>query len=414
MALYFKLKYTTLCYNGVVGGKMLVDIAIILLLLTIVVRGRETGLVRQAGSAAGFVGGLFLGAALQPYAMQYADTTLSRALMALTITLACALVLANLGEFLGTLLKIRIQKFMPLNKADAIGGSLAGVASLLAAIWLITPLLISLPSAGLQTALRKSYIVNGLKTSLPSAPGLISGLDRLINPNGFPDVFSGLEHKPLDPDTPLPSLGDLQPAVQQTRASVVKLEGRGCGGIVEGSGFVAAKDTVVTNAHVVAGVRKPVVIDTKGEHEATAIWFDSSLDMAVLKINDSGSLAGQPLSLDTAVKTNGTPSVVVGYPGGGGFTASPATILDQFTATGRDIYGRGLTARSIYEIRATVIPGNSGGPLIDKDGKVIGLVFATSTTYNNVGYVLTLKPVADNLSKALQQDNPVATGSCAS
>jgi S1-C subfamily serine protease len=389
---------------------MLVDAVIILLLVSIVIRGRDTGLVRQVGSAIGFVGGLFIGASLQPFIMQYADTTLSRAALALTVTIGCAFILANLGEYLGLLLKLRIRQWIPLNKADAVGGSIAGVVSLLAGIWLLTPILTGLPSIGLQQAIKQSSIVSMLDRRLPSAPEFISSVDRLINPNGFPDVFAGLERQPLDPSTPLPSLGEMQPAVEQTRSSVVKLVGRGCGGTVEGSGFVAANNIVITNAHVVAGVKQPTIIDTNGQHNATVIWFDKSLDIAVLRTT---GLAGQPLTMDATILANSTPAVVVGYPGGGDFSASPATILDNFTATGRDIYGKGNTERSIYEVRADIIPGNSGGPLLSKDGKVVGVVFAESTTYEDIGYTLTLAPVVSALQQARQQNLAVSTGTCA-
>lgn len=395
---------------GINGDYMLVDIAIVILLLSIIVRGRETGLVRQVGSAAGFVGGLFLGAWLQPYVMQYADTTLSRALLALIVTLGCAFFLASVGEYTGSLIKRHLHRLTVLNKADAVGGSLAGAASLLAAVWLFAPVLTGLPSPGLQQSLRNSLIVSNLTRTLPSAPEFISRIDRLINPNGFPDVFAGLERQPLDPDAPLPSLGELRPAVEQTRASIVKLEGRGCGGIVDGSGFVAADNIVITNAHVVAGVKQPTIVDTNGRHAATVIWFDADLDVAMLR---TSNLAGKPLTMNPAIQPNGTPGVVVGYPGGGGFTASPSTILDQFTAVGRDIYGRGSTERSVYEVRADIIPGNSGGPLLDKQGQVIGLVFAESVSYEDIGYTLTLKPVIDGLQRALQHNQTVSTGACA-
>jgi len=389
---------------------MFVDIIIVILLLSIIIRGRDTGLVRQLTSATGFMAGLFVGAALQPYAMQYADTTLSRAALALTVTIGCALVLANIGEYFGAMAKVRISRLMSLNKADAIGGSAIGVVFLLAAVWLISPILTSLPSPSLQQALKHSYIVGTLDQSLPSAPEFISSIDRLVNPNGFPDVFAGFERQPLDPNTPLPSLGEMQAAVQQTRNSIVKLEGRGCGGTVEGSGFVAATNIVITNAHVVAGVKRPTIIDTKGQHDATVIWFDKDLDIAVLR---TSGLAGDALAMDPTILDNGSPTVVVGFPGGGNFNANPATILDNFTANGRDIYGRGNTARSIYEVRAAIIPGNSGGPLLNKDGAVVGVVFAESTTHDDIGYTLTLDPVISALNQATQQNVAVATGSCA-
>jgi S1-C subfamily serine protease len=104
---------------------------------------------------------------------------------------------------------------------------------------------------------------------------------------------------------------------------------------------------------------------------------------------------------------------VLGYPGGGNFNAGPAAVMDQILARGRDIYGQGRTLRSIYEIQAAVVPGNSGGPLIAKDGSVIGVVFAESTTYDHVGYALTTPKVIDEINQAKQNNQPVSTGQCA-
>lgn len=389
---------------------MLVDALILVLLLAIIIRGRETGLVRQLFSAIGFIGGLFLGAMLQPQVLDYADTTFSRAVLSMVVTLGLAFTLASLGEYFGSLLKSRIRNLMPVNKADAVLGSVAGGITLLGGVWLLSSVLGGLPAPSIQQSLQRSAIITALNRSLPSAPNVISGIGHLINPNGFPDVFAGLERRPLQPDTPLPSLGELQPAVQKTRTSIVKLEGRGCGGIVEGSGFVAAKDIIITNAHVVAGVKRPSVIDTNGAHDATVIWFDPNLDVAIVR---TSGLAGSPLAMDATRLEAGTPGVVVGYPGGRGFTASPATVLDQFTATGRDIYGRTTTRRNILELRADIIPGNSGGPLINKDGTVIGLIFAESVSYEDIGYALTLQPVVSALEQSRTRTQPVATGACA-
>lgn len=381
------------------------------MLISVVIRARYTGLVRQLMAVAGFAVGLGIGVLVQPYAVSIADTTLSRALLSLMATLGMALFFMRIGEYAGLHLKQRIQNLMHIDKADGVLGSIAGGVSLLIAVWLLVPLLTSLPSPAIKESVRESRIVGALNRSLPSAPSFVARLNRIVNPNGFPDVFAGLERQPLQPDAPLPAMkGDLAQAVNDARPSVVKIEGRGCGGIVEGSGFVAADGVVVTNAHVVAGVANPKVIDANGEHDARAIWFDPDLDMAVLRTD---GLAGEPLKIDTAIAYQGTPGAALGYPGGGGFKVSPATVLDQFTAVGRDIYGSGTTRRSVYEVKADIIPGNSGGPLIDSQGEVIGLVFAQSTSYDQIGYTITSKPVADNLQSALRNNSTVSTSGCA-
>ena len=393
---------------------MFIDILIIFMLVSIVLRARQAGLVRQLSSAVGFIAGLFIGAALQPRVMSLAGTAQSQALLSLLLTLGSALFFMQLFGTFGAIAKQRIQALQPLDKADSSLGAAAGGLTLLAAIWLVTPLLTGLPSPGLQRALSHSFIVSTLNQRLPSAPDFIARVDRIVNPNGFPDVFAGLERRPLQPDAPMPVLdAAMAQVVKDVRPSIVKIEGKGCGGIVEGSGFVAADGTIVTNAHVIAGVTDPEAIDTNGPHDVTVIHFDADLDMAVLRVSDGSKLAGKPLPIDTAKARDGAPGVVLGYPGGGGFTAGAATILDQFTAVGRDIYGADETRRSVYELKADVIPGNSGGPLVDADGEVAGLIFAQSTTYQQIGYALTTPLVAEGLQQALADNRPVGTGSCA-
>jgi S1-C subfamily serine protease len=152
------------------------------------------------------------------------------------------------------------------------------------------------------------------------------------------------------------------------------------------------------------------VEDDNGSHSGTVIWFDPNLDFAVLRVSN---LAGKSLVISDKHVATGTPGVVLGYPGGGSFTANPAAVMDQFTAVGRDIYGRGQTSRDVYELRANVIPGNSGGPLVAKDGAVIGVIFAESTTYKHVGYALTTSQISDAINQAAARNRTVGTGQCA-
>lgn len=386
---------------------MIADIIIVLLFLSALVRGRELGLVQQVFSTVGFFGGLFLGAAIEPHIVSHVASPLSRTLLTIGVTLGSALVLLGVGEYLGVLFKSKVRR-LKFNRVDVVLGAAAGGVTLLLTVWLVTPVLASLPFPELQQAVRGSWIVTRLDRSLPSAPNVIADLGHVIDPNGFPQVFSGLEPS-LPTNTPLPNLGSLTIAVKKDQASVVKIEGRGCGGIVEGSGFVAGSNFVVTNAHVVAGVTNPVVLDASGEHATTVVWFDPNLDLAVLRVSN---LAGGVLTINTGHIANGTASVVLGYPGGG-FTADPATVLSDFTAVGRNIYGQGATSRNVYGVKANIIPGNSGGPLVARDGSVIGIVFAESTTYNQVGYALATPQVVSELHQAETANTPTSTGPCA-
>jgi len=200
----------------------------------------------------------------------------------------------------------------------------------------------------------------------------------------------------------------------------VKVEGPGCGVIQEGSGFAVGGGLVVTNAHVVAGVAAPQVIDGSGPHPATAVLFDPELDVAVLAVR---GLAAPPLTLDRGpTVSRGSTGAVLGYPNGGAFTYGAAGVMAWFEATGLDIYGRNQITRTVYELAAVIRPGNSGGPLVYEsanradplNGQVVGVVFARSTTDSQVGYALGSAPVAADVARARVALRTVSTGPCAS
>jgi len=386
----------------------LIDLLIILLALASLARGRHIGLVRQVGSTLGFVAGLFLGSWASSLALSHINGSTDRTIASLLFVLAGGFLCMTLGEIGGIWLKLKLIHNHPLDRLDGWFGSAVAVVTIVFAFWLGASILVLGPSGSLQQELKGSRILSALNTRLPAATTLLGSLNKLIDPNGFPEVFRGLEPNPSG-TAKLPSLGSFDPVVAAAEPSVVKVAGTGCGGIVEGSGFVIAPGEIVTNAHVVAGVASPKVIDDNGIHNTQVVWFDANVDLAVLR---TSHLAGKPLAIDTTEQPSNTPGVVLGYPGGGDFNAQAAAIIDRFTALGRNIYGRGSTSRDVYSVKAHVIPGNSGGPLIGADGHVLGIVFATSTTYNDVGYALTGHQVAGELATAERSTTTVKTGAC--
>ncbi len=390
---------------------MLIDLIIVVFAISSFFRGRSIGFVRQLGSTLGFLCGLYLGALLEQYSVRLAGGQNSRILLTLMTTLGCALLFLSLGEYLGIRLKqVLLRRHIVVNRYDSAGGAVLAVFAWLIAAWLLAAILATLPYDGLQNSLHNSRILGSLNRRLPSAPAVVAKFGHLIDPNGYPQVFIGAEPSPSH-DVALPNLGSLQAAVNRDKASVVKLEGRGCGGIVEGSGFVVGPNQIATNAHVVAGISHPYVLDGQGTHRGRVIYFDPNLDFAVLAVS---GLAGRPLPLAQTIAPTGTAAAVIGYPGGGPLNAGPAAVIDNFTASGRSIYGRGSTLRRVYEIRAHIVPGNSGGPLIDADGTVIGVVFAESTTYPNIGYSLTSTQVRAAMPRTAESSPTVSTGQCAS
>ncbi|HWB38747.1 MAG TPA: MarP family serine protease [Candidatus Saccharimonadales bacterium] len=387
---------------------MIIDLIIIAFVASALYRGHQIGFVRQFFSTVGFFGGLFIGAWLQHYTVNMAHTTAGRSLVTALTTFGCAIILLSIGELVGVRLKGKVM-LKRINSVDDWLGSLIAVASLLVSVWLLASIALGLPLGGLQSQIKGSRIISGLNKALPDAPGVIAELGRLVDPNGFPQVFIGNEPTPAS-NINLPSLGSLQTAVKADENSVVKVVGQGCGGIVEGSGFVISKNLVATNAHVVAGIQHPYIQDGAGSQQGTVIGFDPDLDFAIVR---AGNLAGKPLSLDDNVVASGTPAAVMGYPGGGALKANPAAVLAAFDAIGRNIYNQGSVERNVYELHVSVIPGNSGGPLIAKDGRVIGVIFAESTSYKNVGYALSMPQVIHEIHQVKANASAVSAGSCA-
>jgi S1-C subfamily serine protease len=386
----------------------LVDLLIIIVVIFAIVRGIESGFICQLGSLGGFLLGLILGSWIAPIATKFIINSTNRGLIALVIIFTMALGLGSLGEYLSLKLNQStiVRKLGPI---DAALGAVFGATIMVLSSWLMANLLLNLHSTSLNQQITNSVIIRKLDSTLPPTPTVISRLGRLFSTSGFPQVFVGLEPTPGAP-LPPPSESAIRAAYDRDAASTVKIEGEGCGGIIEGSGFVAASSTIITNAHVVAGIAHPYVLDQAGRHAATVIWFNPDLDVAVLHTE---GLAGGALPILDGESTRGTNAAILGYPGGGSLRANAAVILDEVTATGRNIYDSGVVRRNIYELQGQVVPGNSGGPLTDLDGTVIGLIFAKSQNDSNIGYALTAPEIHGELSKALASNKVASTGRCA-
>jgi S1-C subfamily serine protease len=183
--------------------------------------------------------------------------------------------------------------------------------------------------------------------------------------------------------------------------------GTACGLGVEGSGWIAAPDLVVTNAHVVAGESDTTVTPAGSETalDATPVHYDPENDLALLRVN---GLGGRTLSLSPDVRS-GTPGAVLGYPENGPFTITPARIGATGPVVTQDSYGRGPITRQLTALRGEVHSGNSGGPIVEADGKVMGTVFAATTQGKPGGYAVPNDVVRSALSDS---SGPVGTGPC--
>jgi S1-C subfamily serine protease len=189
----------------------------------------------------------------------------------------------------------------------------------------------------------------------------------------------------------------------------VKLLGQACGYVQEGSAFAVSSGTLLTNAHVVAGESATDVVAQGREYPATVVYFNPTYDLAVLRTD---APLGPALTIDASTVPSGTEAAVVGYPEDGPLAVVPAAVAEQLTAAGRNIYDEGTVTRQVYQIDANVEPGNSGGPLVDSSGQVVGVVFSRSTAYADVGYALASPGVRTRVLAAERHTSAVATGAC--
>jgi S1-C subfamily serine protease len=386
----------------------LVDILILVVVAIAAIQGLRLGGLMQVLSFGGFWIGLYFGALLASVTATWVHSSATRAAVALITMLGVAILCGVAGRTIGVKLFKRVHRGRLGAVDSGLGVVVAVIASLLAT-WLVASTLVNSSYLPINASISGSQIIRSLDNVLPAPPSVFSRVQGFLSAEGFPPVFAQLAPASAGPVT-LPGDAQMQTALNIAGPSTVKIVGSGCGDIQEGSGFVVAPGLVVTNAHVVAGIARPTVQDSSGIHATTVVLFDPNFDLAVMRVP---GLREHSLTLDPNDVARGVQALVLGYPGGGPFTANPAGIMANFSAEGRDIYGQALTLRDVYEVQSIVRPGNSGGPLVQADGQVIGVVFSRSTTNGNIGYALTSPGVLTRVQKAEAASGAVGTGACA-
>ncbi len=385
----------------------LVDLVVVVVVLLAAIQGLRLGAIVQVLSFGGFLVGLYLGALLASETVRWVHSQPARTAVALLTMLGIAAFCGLAGRVVGSLAFRRIHRGI-LGPVDSALGVVVAIAASLLVAWLLASTLVNSSSLSLNTAIDQSTILKSLDNVLPAPPSVFSRVQSFLSAEGFPPVFAQLAPASAGPVS-LPGDAQLQEAVAHAGASTVKVIGDGCGQIQEGSGFVVGAGLVVTNAHVIAGIPHPVVEVGNNLLQTTVLSFDPSFDLAVMRVRGVNE---PPLALDPDKSTRGVQAAVLGYPGGGPFKVQPAGVMAEFEAEGRDIYGQGLTVRDVYEIQAIVRPGNSGGPLVQPDGQVIGVVFSRSTTDGDIGYALASPGVLTRVTKAEGLSRAVSTGPC--
>jgi S1-C subfamily serine protease len=386
----------------------LLDLMILVAAASAALGGYRLGLLARAASWVGLAIGLVLAARVLPRILEefQGPDSGARLLVAAGVLMGGAFI----GQGLGLLAGAHMHRFIPhgpLKSLDKAAGGLVGVFGILVAFWLLLPAMADVRGWSAQQV-RGSTIARAIHDNAPRPPDTLQALRRLVGDTSFPRVFDALRPAPVT--GPPPETTGIDPAIlERVAASTVKVEGEACRRIQEGSGFAAAPDTVVTNAHVVAGVDSPRVLRPNGRTlRATVVVYDSDRDLAVLSVPGLGQ---NPLPI--ANGRAGQQGAVFGHPGGQDpLRIAPARINQRVSAVGRDLYDAHQTRRDVFILAADLQSGDSGGALVDQAGAVIGVAFAIAPDRPGTAYALTSAELRTVL--AAPRGNRVGTGRCLS
>ena len=357
--------------------------------------GIATGFLRGAFSLAGFAFGAYVGARLAPLILS--DGSPYVPVVALASAVLCGMLMRGLAALLAGALRTSLGVIPGLRFLDRLAGLVLGLVAGVFLCWAIGAVLLYLPGeTDLRREVQRSAILSEINDVVPPER-LLEELER-VDPIG---VILGPPAIVAPPDKGLAS----DPDVVRASKSVVRVTGIACGLGVEGSGWVARRGLVVTNAHVVAGVQAPRV-DTASDKAfvSVVVAFDTTNDLAVLRVVGLGAA---PLVL--ADPERSVPIALAGYPQNGPLTRTPARLGGTANVLSRDAYGRGPVRRQMTTIRGAVEPGSSGGPGVDAEGRVRTTVFARRPRETG-GYGIP----ADLVRKVLAQaGEPVGSTDCA-
>lgn len=389
------------------------DLVVVVVAIFAAHRGWRRGLLAQAFELGGGFLGLLAGVALAPrVAAPFAEEA---GIEAALLSLLAVVLGLSVGQGLGYVIGHRFghaARKARLGGIDSGLGALFGAFVILVSYWLIGSLLVEGPIRSVARSLKHSALLRAMN-EVSAPPDVLAYLRQYLVAADFPQVFVGIP--PNNDPVPLPRGRLVRRAIRAADQSTVRIltHTPECGGNQLGSGWIAGEATVITNAHVVAGGDQGEISVFEGatSHSGSVVLFDSATDIAVIRVDE---LDGPALELSTEPLGRGARGAVLGYPGsrGGQLVVGAAAVQARFQAVGRDIYGSGTVRREVYELRAAVEEGESGGPFVRPDGRVAGTVFAASTTDATVGYALTGNELADEVARGARTTGEVSTGDC--
>lgn len=384
------------------------DLVVLLMLVLFFISGVRKGLAVTLGSVAGFVAG---GIAAF-FAIPLVSSWVSDPAWRLFAVIAAAVILIVTGQAIGSAIGRRIRLWLNFPALKGMDRLFGGIANTAVAALVISAIAFSVSSMGIGLAsqlISSSKVISGIRnvTPVPVSRALAEAR-ALVMGQTIPELL-----EPFAPVSTPPATDSLPESEQLALAaeSVVRIKGTAiaCGVNQTGSGFVAADNRIITNAHVVSGISEPVVETLDGVAlPADVVYFDAEKDLAVLAVED---LSEEPLDVGDPLDT-GDQAVFMGYPAGGPFAAEPATVQSMRNVSVQNIYGSDPALMQVYQLAANVQQGNSGGPLLTEDGDLIGVIFARAKDGLSVGYAIGMDEVQPVINAAPSLSEPVSTGAC--
>jgi S1-C subfamily serine protease len=374
------------------------DWAILAFTIALALWGYRQGLIVGALTLLGFGAGAFLGSRIGPLLLtKGAESPYAPLCAALGALLIGALTAVTVESFaLG--LRERIVQRPALYFADGAGGAALIASVALGLAWVFGAVLLHAPStAQLRSDIQHSLILRSLNDVMPPSGPVLNVLNR-VDP--APTVFG-----PAAPIAPPDAAIADDRQVLDAGSSVVRVLSTACGLGIEGSGWAVEPNVIVTNAHVLAGADDTTVTTQNGiELEATPIYYEPREDLALLRIGS----ALPPLGI-TSERQVGEDGAVLGFPENGPYSLAPARIGETRATISEDSYGSGPVERTIVAMSGNVRSGNSGGPLVNSRGKVVGTVFAATTSGTPGGFAIPAEQIPGALRRAPDE---VDTGPC--
>jgi S1-C subfamily serine protease len=377
--------------------------------------GWRQGFVAGVLSFAGFLGGGVAALLWLPSLIKSFVTDQSISVIVLGVAVLAS---AILGQVLFSILGRRLREnltWRPVKFVDSFAGSALNVLAFALVGWVIASVLVFMPSNSIAGQIGQSQVLSTLDAIVPNqARTLFKNVSTLVGQTGIPRIVTGFGQEPSS-QVAKPEAGISRDVFPVIETFTVRLTGdaQECNQSVSGSGFYFAPGRLLTNAHVVAGVQELQVRLTGLETSVPGqvIYFDPQKDVAVIATKERDTRVALFARGKAEIGDN---SAVAGYPGGGDLTVTPARISGILSARGENIYGDIGVERAVYSLRSNVIPGNSGGPLVNGDGQILGLVFGSNTD-SDIGYALTNSELQDAVKFAnewKQSDGATDTGSC--